>query len=303
MPNPTRGRDPGPLPAAYLALLGDLDPGTVHITEEAPLAVRAETHLVLLRAGENGTHLREAQDLLERMCGHLEGEEREAFWEELYAKRGFAIWLANYRDLVVDPKANEAISEFIRKKIRERVKDPATAEQLCPKNHGFGTRRVPMETHYYEVYNQPNVTLVDLRETPIERITNKGIETTEQEHEFDIIIYATGFDAVLGGFNRMDIRGVGGVTLKERWADGPRTNLGMQVHGFPNMFMLVGPHNAASFCNIPRCIEQNVEWVSDFVQYMTENGIQRAEATEEAEDQWTEHVSRAGQQYTDPPVA
>jgi cation diffusion facilitator CzcD-associated flavoprotein CzcO len=217
-------------------------------------------------------------------------EEREAFYEKLYGEPGFGIWMGNFRDIFVDPEANETISAFIRNKIRERVKDPAVAEKLVPTDHGFGTRRVPLETHYYEVYNQDNVLLVDVRETPIERITPTGIRTSDAEYEFDLIIYATGFDAVTGAFDRIDIRGVGGQKLKDKWADGPRTYLGLQIEGFPNLLTLVGPHNAATFCNIPRCIEQNVEWVTGLIRYMRDHGYKRVEPTAEAEDAWTEHV-------------
>src|SRR6185437_4562074 len=135
-------------------------------------------------------------------------EEREAFFERLYASPGFGIWQGNFRDILTDPKANDAISDFVARKIRQRVKDPVVAEKLIPKNHGFGTRRVPLETKYYEVYNQPNVELVDIKETPIERITPNGIKTSDAEHEFDVIIYATGFDAITGSFDRIDFRGV-----------------------------------------------------------------------------------------------
>lgn len=220
----------------------------------------------------------------------VSAEERNAFFEKLYGEPGFGIWMGNFRDLFIDEKANAMISEFVADKIRERVNDPEVAEKLIPVNHGFGTRRVPMETSYYEVYNQDNVRLVDLRETPIERITASGIDTTAESFDFDMIIYATGFDAVVGGFNRMDIRGAGGVTLQQVWQQGPRTHLGMQLHSFPNMFTLVGPHNAASFCNIPRCIEQNVEWVTDLIAYMREHNLERVEPTAEAVEQWTAHV-------------
>ncbi|MCH9670278.1 MAG: NAD(P)/FAD-dependent oxidoreductase [Gammaproteobacteria bacterium] len=225
-----------------------------------------------------------------RYAMQVSAEEREAFYEKLYSEPGFGIWMGNFRDIFVDEEANKTISEFVKRKIRERVKDPVTAEKLIPKDHGFGTRRVPLETHYYEVYNQDNVNLVDINETPIERITAKGIKTTAAEHEVDIIIYATGFDAVLGAFNRMDIRGVGGARLKDKWVDGPRTFLGIQVAGFPNLMTIVGPHNAATFCNLPRCIEQNVEWVSDLVQYMQANGFTKVSANPDAEDEWTQHV-------------
>ncbi len=217
-------------------------------------------------------------------------EEREKFYEQLYNEPGFGIWMGNFRDVLVDEEANATITEFMKRKIRKRVNDPAIAEKLTPKNHGFGTRRVPLEGGYYEVYNQDNVRLVDIRETPIERITNTGIDTSDASYDFDMIIYATGFNAVTGGFDRIDIRGAGGRTLKDKWAEGPRTYLGIQIEGFPNMFTLVGPHNAASFCNIPRCIEQNVEWVSDLMTYVKDKGYQRVAATLEAEEEWTEHV-------------
>ena len=225
----------------------------------------------------------------------LSKAERDTFFEKLYGEPGFGIWLGNFRDLLIDEEANATISEFVANKIRSRVKDPKTAENLIPTNHGFGTRRIPMETKYYEVYNQDNVRLVNLRETPITRITETGLSTIDENLDFDIIIYATGFDAVLGGFNRLSIEGIAGQTLKEKWAEGPRTHLGMQVNGFPNMFMLVGPHNAASFCNIPRCIEQNVEWVSDLVGYMKEKDIETVDAILDAEDAWTEHVYQTSQ--------
>ncbi len=217
-------------------------------------------------------------------------EEREAFYEKRYSEPGFGIWMGNFRDVLIDKAANDTITEFMRRKIRQRVRDPALAEKLVPTNHGFGTRRVPLESGYYEVYNQPNVRLVDLRETPIERITPNGIRTSAAQYEFDMIIYATGFDAITGAFDRIEIRGRGGQRLKEKWADGPRTYLGLQIAGFPNMLTLVGPHNAATFCNIPRCIEQNVDWVTDLLRYMGEKGYTRVEPTEAAEVAWTEHV-------------
>ncbi|WP_206020726.1 NAD(P)/FAD-dependent oxidoreductase [Roseococcus sp. SYP-B2431] len=220
-------------------------------------------------------------------------EERRAFLEKLYAERGFGIWVGNYQDMLTDRAANEEVSRFIAGKIRERVKDPQVAERLIPKNHGFGTRRVPLETHYYEVYNQPNVTLVDSKATPIERITPTGIKTSEAEYEFDIIVYATGFDALRGAFDRIDFRGRDGVALKEKWRDGATSLVGMLVDEFPNMLMLVGPHNALG--NIPRTIEFNVEWVADFLHYVTERGITRFEASPEAVGEWMAHVMEIAQ--------
>ena len=227
----------------------------------------------------------------ERSALEVSEEEREAFFEKLYAEPGFGIWLGTFRDVLTDPKANAYASEFVANKIRERVNDPVLAEKLIPKDHGFGTRRVPLETKYYECYNQDNVELVDVKETPIERITDKGIGTTAGEYELDIIVYATGFDVGTGALHRIDITGVDGLKLKDKWRGGPRTYLGMQIAGFPNMFTLVGPHNGATFCNIPRCIEQNVDWLFGLIKHMQENHQERIEAEVDAEDAWTEHVN------------
>ena len=198
-------------------------------------------------------------------------EEREAFWEKLYASPGFGIWMGNFSDMLTDRAANAAASDFIARKIRQRVHDPVIAEKLIPKNHGFGTRRVPLETGYYEVYNQPNVELVDINDTPIECITPTGIRTSDRAYEFDIIIYATGFDAITGAFDRIDIHGAGGVRLKDVWKDGPQTYLGVLVEGFPNMMMAMGPH--AGLGNYTRTAEYSVEWVSGLIRFATERGL------------------------------
>jgi cation diffusion facilitator CzcD-associated flavoprotein CzcO len=219
-------------------------------------------------------------------------EEREAFFERLYAEPGFAIWQGNFRDIITDRKANAVISDFVARKIRQRVKDPDVAEKLIPKNHGFGTRRVPLETRYYEVYNQDNVELVDITETPIERITPDTIKTSDAEYEFDIIIYATGFDAITGSFDRIDFRGVDNAPLKDKWKNGPQTFLGVMVDGFPNMMMLMGPHTALG--NIPRSIEYNVDWVTGLIRYARESNLTRLEATPTGVTAWTDHVKALG---------
>ena len=215
-------------------------------------------------------------------------EEREAFWEKLYGEPGFGIWMGNFRDILVDREANALISDFIARKIRQRVKDPVIAEKLIPKNHGFGTRRVPLESGYFEVYNQPNVKLVDITETPIERITPTGVKTSDTEYEFDIIIYATGFDAITGAFDRIDIRGVDGVSLKEKWKDGPHTFLGILVDGFPNMLMVMGPH--AGLGNFPRAVEYTADWVTRLIRFAHDRGLTRIEATAAGAAGWTDHV-------------
>ncbi len=219
----------------------------------------------------------------------VSAQEREALFEKLYTHgRGFALWLANFHDVMTDMRANRLLSDFVARKIRARVKDPATAAKLVPTTHGFGQRRVPMETNYYEVYNQDNVTLVDIREHPIERITPSGIKTTAAEYAFDMIIFATGFDAGTGAICRIDIRGPDGTSIKDKWSRALSTFMGLQVSGFPNMFMHIGPH--AAFCNIPRCAQVTVDWVTELMGYMREHGLKEAVPTPEAEAAWTRHA-------------
>ncbi|GEC52002.1 cation diffusion facilitator CzcD-associated flavoprotein CzcO [Bradyrhizobium japonicum] len=218
--------------------------------------------------------------------------EREAFYEKLYGERGFGIWQGNFKDILIDRAANATISDFVARKIRERVRDPKVAEMLIPKNHGFGTRRLPLETFYYEVYNRDNVELVDIKETPIERITPEGIRTTDKDYAFDIIIYATGFDAITGSFDKIDFRGAHGARLKEKWTHGPATYLGLMVDGFPNMMMLMGPHTALG--NIPRSIEYSVDWVTGLIRFAKAKGLTFLDATPEGTADWTEHVKALG---------
>ena len=218
-------------------------------------------------------------------------EERVALWERLYGEPGFGIWLSNFREIFTDEKANAEFSAFVADKIRSRVKDPVVAEKLIPKDHGFGIQRVPLETRYYEAYNRENVQLVDLQDTPIECITPTGIRTTKQQYDFDIIVYATGFDAITGAFDRIDIRGIGGQKLRDKWAEGPTTFLGLQVSGFPNMVMLAGPQSGSSATNFPRGIEVCVDWATKLLQFMWQHNYTRMEATPEAEARWTKHVA------------
>jgi cation diffusion facilitator CzcD-associated flavoprotein CzcO len=219
-------------------------------------------------------------------------EQREAFYEKLYGERGFGIWQGNFRDILTDHKANATISDFVARKIRQRVKNPQVGEKLIPRNHGFGTRRLPLETFYYEVYNQDNVELVDLNETPIDRITPDGIKTTARKYPFDIIIFATGFDAITGAFDRIDFRGVGGARLRDKWKSGPQTYLGLMVDRFPNMMMLMGPHTALG--NIPRSIEYSVDWVTGLLRFAQDSGLTRLEATADGVEAWTDHVKALG---------
>ncbi len=218
-------------------------------------------------------------------------EERLAFYEDLWSKPGFTKWLSNFHDIMTDLDANEDFSEFVRNKIRARIKDPVVAEQLAPKDHPFGSKRIPLETNYYEAYNRDNVLLVDVREAPIESITPNGVKTTEQEYEFDIIIYATGFDAVTGALSQIDVRGEGGQTIKEKWANGPRNYLGLQIAGFPNLFTATN----AAFCNYTVCAESIVEWITDCIRHIREKDLQRIAPKPQAEDEWIAYVNKVAE--------
>lgn len=225
-----------------------------------------------------------------RVISEVSQADKQAYWEDLYNSPGFGVWLGNFRDVLMEPAANAEFSAFIADKIRSRVKNQATAEKLIPKDHGFGTRRVPLETRYYEAYNLDHVRLVDINDTPIERIDETGIQTTTEHHDFDIIIYATGFDAITGSFDRLDIEGVDGTKLKDKWHDGPVTYLGVQVAGFPNLFTLAGPQSASVSTNFPPAIEAAVEWASDFIRQLNSDGHTRVETSAEAEEEWLAQV-------------
>jgi len=217
-------------------------------------------------------------------------EERQALFESLYSMPGYGIWLSGYRDLLTSKTSNSYLGEFIASKIRQRVKDPVLAEKLIPRDHPFGTKRVPMETYYYEAYNKPHVHLVDVRERPIQRIVPEGVLVGDEVYPLDVLIYATGFDGVTGPFEQMDIRGKGGISLRDVWAEGPVTYLGLQVHGFPNFFTLVGPHNGATFCNVGVCGALQVEWVSKMIAAMRDQGKSYSEAQVAAQEKWTEQI-------------
>ena len=217
-------------------------------------------------------------------------EERLKLWDKLYDERGFGIWLANFREIFMDEAANAELSDYIADRIRGRVRDPKVAEKLIPRDHGFGVQRLPLETKYLEAYNRDNVHLVDLRETPLVRITETGLRTTERDYQFDIIVYATGFDAITGAFDLIDISGVGGERLAAKWKDAPSTYLGLLIHGFPNLLMPTGPQSASASTNFPRGIEYNVDWCTNLLQYMRDRGHTRADATREAQERWTAYV-------------
>jgi cation diffusion facilitator CzcD-associated flavoprotein CzcO len=219
-------------------------------------------------------------------------EERLALWDKLYGEPGFGIWLSNFREIFTDEAANAEFSAYIADRIRRRVKDPVTAEKLIPKDHGFGVQRVPLETHYYEAYNRDNVHLVDIGETPLERVTETGLRTSARDYDFDIIIYSTGFDAITGAYDQIDITGIGGERLYDKWKDGPATFLGMLVHGFPNLLMPTGPQSGSASTNFPRGIETGVGWCTDLLEYMWDRGYISADPTLAAQERWSAHVTK-----------
>ncbi len=228
-------------------------------------------------------------------------EEREREFEARWQYGGATI-IAAFADFLTNKEANQYAAEFVHSKIRSIVKDPAVAEMLLPKDHPIGTKRPCVDTEYFETYNRDNVTLVDVRNAPIETITERGVLTGGKEYELDAIVFATGFDAMTGALFNIDIRGKGGQSIKEKWAEGPRAYLGLAVEGFPNLFTITGPGSPSVLSNMMVSIEQHVEWISDCIEYMVRNDLSSIEATREAEDAWVEHVNIVGN-YTLYPLA
>ena len=221
-------------------------------------------------------------------------EERKRVYELGWQTGTLTAIVQAYGDLLIDAKANDTAAEFVRNKIRDIVEDPSVAETLCPTQFPFGTKRSCLDTNYYATFNRAHVTLVDLLKTLLLGITANGIKTSAADFVFDSIIFATGFDAMTGAIVNVDIRGIDGVELKHKWADGPKTYLGLTVAGFPNLFMITGPGSPSVLSNMMVSIEQHVEWISDCLSAMRDSGATRIEATREAEDAWVEHVSEIG---------
>ncbi|MGY1663332.1 flavin-containing monooxygenase [Geodermatophilus sp. SYSU D00705] len=199
-----------------------------------------------------------------------------------------------FNDTLVDQASNDTASEFVRERIRQIVRDPDVAETLCPKDFPICTKRLCVATDYYETYNRDNVHLVDLRKTPLVEITPSGIRTTEREYPLDALVLATGFDAQTGALTSIDIRGREGLSLKEKWAAGPRSYLGITVAGFPNMFIITGPQSPSVFTNMMTAIEQHVEWIGDCIAHLRERGVPTIEPTIEAENEWVAHNEEVG---------
>ena len=217
-------------------------------------------------------------------------EERNRRFEEAWAQGGFA-FLFVYNDILTDLKANEIVGEWVRDKIRARIDDPEVADKLMPMSYPFATKRLCVDTNYYETYNRDNVQLVSLRETPIEAVTSTGLRTSDEQFELDAIVFATGFDGMTGALFAIDIRGREGVALTDKWADGPRSYLGLGTAGFPNLFTITGPGSPSVISNMMTSLEQHVDWVTDCIGHLMDEGHETIEPTLEAEDAWVEHVN------------
>jgi cyclohexanone monooxygenase len=189
----------------------------------------------------------------------------------------------------VNKAANDTAAEFVRKKIRGTVNNPEVAELLAPNDHPIGTKRLILDTDYYETYNRDNVTLVDARKTPIEEITPAGLRTKDTEYNLDAIVFATGFDAMTGALLEIDLRGIGGISLQDKWADGPRSHLGLMISGFPNMFLITGPQSPSVKAQMILACEQHTDWIIDCLEHMAAHGMARIETDAEAEDAWVAH--------------
>ncbi len=223
-------------------------------------------------------------------------EQRRAHYEDCWQAGGFNMWLGSYEDILSDIEANATAAEFMRDKIRERVDSPEIAEILCPPpSQAYGTRRQACENGYFETFNRDNVTLVDLRKSPIEEIVPEGIRTTDGQYTFDILIYATGFDAFTGSLFRMDIRGKDGKTLEQHWDNGPRTLYGLCTCGFPNLFLITGPQSPSVLFNMPLGIEMHAQWIADCIAYLDQNGYRSIEPTEEDEQGWLAETETVAQ--------
>jgi cation diffusion facilitator CzcD-associated flavoprotein CzcO len=237
-----------------------------------------------------------AHPVNERSAWDDSADERRAFYERMWSSPGFMKLTSNYADLLFDEAVNDEWCAFIAEQVRAIVRDPATAERLIPTDHRFGAKRPPFVAGYFEAFNDPKVTLVDLRETPIVRMTETGIETTERVREHDVVVWATGFDFGTGALSRMGIRGHDGVELTEHWADGPTTFLGLQTRGFPNLFFPGGPHAAAG--NNPRYNGDQVDFVTEVLVEARARGCEVVETTAESEERWTRMVDKAASRTT-----
>ena len=226
----------------------------------------------------------------EDLGANASAEQRTARYEE-YWQRGGLYFMGAFVDLLLSPEVNESSAEFVRHQIRDRVDDPAVADRLSPRQV-LGCKRLCVDTGYYETFNRENVHLVDVSQTPVTSFTEKGLKVGDVEYAFDAVVFATGFDAMTGALNRIDIRGLGGQPLQEKWSAGPRTYLGLGTAGFPNFFVIAGPGSPSVLTNMVPAIEQLVDWIADCISHLRSRGLRRIEATKRAEDEWVEHVNQ-----------
>jgi cyclohexanone monooxygenase len=224
----------------------------------------------------------------------LPDEEVDRILQQRWEQGGGLPMLLSFRDFLVDEAANAKAAEFVRSKIREIVRDPEVAERLMPRDYPIGAKRLCQHEGYFEAFNRDDVTLVDIRSAPIEEITPAGIRTTDGEYELDVIVFATGFDALTGALLAIDVRGRDGLTLGEAWHEGPRSYLGLAIAGFPNLFTVTGPGSPSVLSNMVVSIEQHVDWIADCIGALRERGVESIEATAEAQDAWMEHVAEVG---------
>lgn len=223
-------------------------------------------------------------------------EKRRQVYDTRYAEGGFRMFLSTFADIYHNKDSNDTAAEYIRGRIRERVQDPATAELLSPTDHPYAAKRPAFEDGYFEAFNQDNVELVDVKSNPIETITPTGLRTTAAEYEFDVLVLATGFDAMTGPLLAMGVQGRDGLTLNEKWSDGPQTYLGITVHGFPNLFTITGPQSPSVLYNMPLAIEDHVDLATDAIAYLDEHGLATIEATKQAEDNWVAHANQKAEE-------
>ena len=233
--------------------------------------------------------------LPQRSALEVTPEERERAYERGWAQGGIGGVTLAFNDVISSAEANATAADFVRDKIRSIVRDAATAEALCPTSHPVGTKRICVDTGYYETYNRDNVTLVDVGDAPIVRLTPRGIETASDAYELDVIVFATGFDAMTGALLDIDVRGRGGRSLQDKWSAGPRTYLGLATAGFPNLFIVTGPGSPSVLSNMVLSIEQHVDWIADCIGYLREQALATIEATPEAEDGWVAHVAEVAE--------
>ncbi|MSP97008.1 MAG: NAD(P)/FAD-dependent oxidoreductase [Betaproteobacteria bacterium] len=221
----------------------------------------------------------------------LSSEERQRIYEAKWQEGGSISFLYSFTDLLTSKEANDTAAEFVRQKIRAIVRDPQTADLLAPKDHPIGTKRLCLDTNYYETFNRENVTLVNARRTPVEEITATGLKTSEAEYALDAIVFATGFDAMTGALMEIEIRNGGGESLKDAWSSGPRTYLGVMAAGFSNLFLITGPQSPGVKTQMILSIEQHADWIADCLAHLRSRGLNRIEADTVAQDAWVEHVN------------